>query len=188
MFQIIKDQTNKLANIQDENAPKLKTKWRNPYDEKENLDYDEYTKVDFSNDPGLTMQAPAEEQDINVIMKRFGVTDGSRLPRWEDPNMIYGDFSEVPTDPVEAQEMLRQGDVAFMTLPADIRARFESGAKLYNWLTNEKNREEAITLGLLAKPTPKETVSTSTSSDKEPLVPPSKIPETGKDKKTDETA
>lgn len=153
-------------------------KWRNPYDEKENDKMDAATQIDFTGDPGMTLQAPAEEQDINVIMKRFGITDGSRLPYWNDPNAIFGDFSELPTDPVEAQEMLRQGQLAFLRLPADVRKHFESGAHLYNWLQDPNNREEAIKMGLLETPTvPRpEMVSTSTSSDKESLVPPSTPP------------
>lgn len=107
--------------------------------------------MDYTNDPGMTQQAPAEEQDINVIMKRFGVKDGSVLPRWEDPKAIYGDYSEMPSDRVEAQEYLRQGEVAFATLPADIRVRFQSGAKLHNWLYDPNNFDEAVKIGLLTQ-------------------------------------
>lgn len=148
-------------------------KWRNPYDQVENLYYDEITAIDFTDDPGLTLQAPAEEQDINVIMKRFGVKDGSRLPYWTDPGAIFGDFSEMPTDPVEAAEYLRQGQIGFAALPAEIRTRFEDGPQLYNWLQDGANTQEAIRLGLLAQPEPDATaVSSSTSSDKGPLVTP----------------
>lgn len=158
-------------------------KWRNPYDEEENEYYDVLTQLDFTGDPGMTLQAPAEEQDINVIMKRFGVTDGGRLPYWQDPKAIYGDFSDMPADPVEAAEMLRQGDIRFQALPAQIRKQFDNGPELYNWLQDPRNQEEAIKLGLMTKtpPTPAtldtvaeqlgKMVSTSTSSDKEQLVP-----------------
>lgn len=163
------------------------TIWRNPYNVEENQYFDELTKIDCTNDPGVTLQAPAEEQDINVIMKRFGVKDGSKLPYWTDPTAVFGDFSYMPEDPVEAAEMLRQGEVAFMTLPADVRRQFDSGAHLYNWLQDEKNAEEAVRLGLLKKKTPpappKPTevvvVSSSTSSDKGPLVPNTPEPSKG---------
>lgn len=137
------------------------------------------TDVDFTGDPGLTLQAPAEEADLNVIIKRFGVTDGSRLPRWQDPNAMYGDFSEFPTDPVELAEIIRQGDVAFAALPAELRARFGTGGQMYNWLKDPKNHDEAVTIGLLQRPplkpmqledlaeVIKTSVSPSTSSDKE---------------------
>lgn len=146
--------------------------YRSSNDPIENAYYDESTGIDYTGDPGKTLQAPAEEQDINVIMKRFGITDGSILPRWHDPHAIYGDFSDMPADPVEAHELLRLGEITFMTLPADIRQRFGTGAQLHNWLMDDKNTDEAIKLGLLAKnptpPLPKvEVVSSSTSSDKE---------------------
>lgn len=149
-------------------------KWRNPYDEKENREYDLLSAIDCTGDPGMTLQAPTEEQDINVIMARFGVKDGSVLPRWQDEKALYGDFSEMPDNPVEAAELLRRGEVAFATLPANIRTKFESGARMFNWMQDPANREEAFTLGILERPktpTPAAPVSSSTSSDKEPLVP-----------------
>lgn len=126
-------------------------KWRNAYDEEENKYYDNLVVIDCKKegDEGMTLQAPTEEQDINVIMKRFGVKDGSILPRWHDPNAMYGDFTGLPADPVEAAEYLRQGEVAFASLPADIRVRFQTGAKLYNWLQDDNNLPEAIKLGIL---------------------------------------
>lgn len=167
----------------------MEMKWRNPYDEDENEYIALLTNIDCTGDPGMTMQAPAEEQDINVIMKRFGIKDGSRVPYWTDPNAIYGDFSEMPLDPVEAAEILRRGEVEFMTLPANIRKNFDSGAELYNWMQDPKNTKEAVTLGLLEqrqpdpasldtiaaalnKMTPGQgpVVSSSTSSDKGTLV------------------
>lgn len=145
-------------------------KWRNPYDEEENKRYDDLTAIHFTEDDGKTLQAPAEEQDINVIMKRFGVKDGSVLPYWTDPQMIFGDFTSMPTDPVEAAEMIRQGNIAFMQLPANIRSRFQSGPELFNWLKQRANEDEAIKLGLLTPAKQAEPVSTNTSSVKEPLV------------------
>lgn len=151
------------------------TNWRKAYDRKANEYYDRTTALDCTGDPGMTLQAPAEEQDINVIMKRFGVTDGSRIPRWVDREAMYGDFSDMPTDPVEAAEYIRRGNVAFAALPAEIRRNFDSGAHLYNWLGDENNREKATEMGLLAKK-----VSSNTSSDKgQVLVPPQNPPKEG---------
>lgn len=158
-------------------------KWRNPYDEEENHQYGLLTSIDMHGDPGMTLQAPAEEQDINVIMKRFGITDGSALPRWHDPLALYGDFTNIPTDPVETAELLRQGEIEFAKLPAEVRRQFDSGAHLFNWIQDPNNQDEAIKLGLMTKTPPaaaslddvqaslQQLVSSSTSSDKEPLVP-----------------
>jgi hypothetical protein len=143
-------------------------KFRDGYDQEENDRVAKEGMIDCTNDPGTTQQAPAEEQDINVIMKRFGVKDGSVIPYWPDPNAMFGDFSEMPQDAVEAAEYIRRGEVAFMTLPATLRRKFDSGAQLHNWLHNPENLDEAVTLGLLER----REVSSSTSSDKVPLVPP----------------
>lgn len=133
--------------------PTTAIKWRNPYDEDENRFYDDLTTIETPG-PSMTLQAPAEEQDINILMKRMGVKDGSRLPRWEDPSAIYGDFTELPSDPVEAAEFLRLGNNEFMMLPAEVRRNFDSAAHLYNWLQDSNNRDRAIEMGLLDKPQP----------------------------------
>lgn len=138
--------------------------WRNPYDQQENESMSLSTAIDYKNDPGMTLQAPTEEQDINVIMKRFGVKDGSILPYWNDPNAMYGDFSEVPRDAVQAAEYIRLGEIAFMTLPAPIRTKFQSGAELHTWLMDRRNEQEARDLGILApkQPEPPKTAATET--------------------------
>jgi hypothetical protein len=148
----------------------MKITFGNPYDYDEMQKNTDATAIDCTGDPGMTEQAPMDEQDINVIMKRFGVKDGSRIPYWPDPNAIYGDFSEMPNDPVDAAEYLRRGEVAFATLPATMRNQFGSGAKMYNWLIDPNNFDEAVSMGLLERRDP--VVSSNTSSDKEPLVPP----------------
>lgn len=157
-----------------------------PYDPDNNRAETNKSALDCeaAGDQGMTLQAPAEEHDINVIMKRFGVKDGSQLPYWPDPNAIYGDFSTMPDSPVEAAEILRQGELEFKLLPAEVRNRFESGAQLYHWLADPNHHEEAQQLGLLSKKAPEKAllvrqetpeqaqpVSSSTSSVKEKLVP-----------------
>lgn len=109
------------------------------------------TAISFEGDPGMTLQAPAEDADLNVIMKRFGVKDGAKLPRWTNANAMYGDVSDMPEDVTEIAETLRQGELAFKILPANIRNRFQTGTTLYEWLRNPANGEEAVQLGLLQK-------------------------------------
>lgn len=126
--------------------------------------------IDFKGDPGKTKQEPAEDADINVLMKRFGVTDNSEMPNFANPNAIWGDFSEFPTNPIDAMNAIRHANLEFMRLPADIRMEFETPANLYNWMANPRNKEEAIRIGLLEKATPTSAVSPSTGSVKESPV------------------
>lgn len=141
--------------------------------------------IDFTGDPGKTLQEPKEDADINILMKRFGVKDGSALPYFTSPKAMYGvDFSEFPTDPQAIADMMHEGQLAFMRLPADLRQRYQTPEALFKFMEQPDNYEEAVKLGLLerrqkAQESPLDRlvnkldtlVSSSTSSDKEPLVP-----------------
>lgn len=142
------------------------------HNHKDEADYEDRTALDCTGDPGMTLQEPAEDADINVLMKRMGVKDGSALPYFANPRALYGDLSEMPDDPVELAEIMRQGELAFMRIPASVRQRYRNPEELFAWMNDDSNYEEAVKLGLLER---KETheVSPSTSSVKETLVPPS---------------
>lgn len=106
----------------------------------------------FCPEPTKTQQQFAEDADINVIVRRFGLTgelpDDYRAPQ-------SGDFTGV-TDYHSALNAVREADAAFMEVPAEIRARFDNDpAKLIKFVENAKNREEAIELGLVPKPVEK---------------------------------
>lgn len=68
----------------------------------------------------LVQQHFAVEQDINTIVRRFGLT--SELPAQVSGGM-YGDFTGV-TDYDSAVARIARADEAFMALPADVRERF----------------------------------------------------------------
>lgn len=99
---------------------------------------------------GRTQQQFKEETDINTIVERFGLT--GHLP--ENPRMpLSGDFTETVNDYKSAMNMVRQAEEAFMEFPAQLRAEFNNDPqKMMDFLGNEKNREKALELGLLAKP------------------------------------
>lgn len=77
-------------------------------------------------DPSKAIQSQKDEADINVLVKRFGVTgrlpQGIRLPE-------YGDFDGV-SDYRSAIEAVRAAEESFLKIPSEIRARFhhDSGA------------------------------------------------------------
>jgi len=129
------------------NAPFLRT----PYN------YDTLAASDESGlaceDASLAQQHFREECDINTIMHKFGQT--GILP--ESPlSPRYGDFTGV-SDYKTALERVIAADEEFMNLPADIRARFDNdAAKLIEFLDEDKNREEAVKLGLVE---PKEVIT-----------------------------
>jgi phage internal scaffolding protein len=97
-------------------------------------------------DPSLAQQHMKDECDINVLVERFGVT-GSMPVSPLEPS--YGDFSGVG-DYHTALNKIKAADVAFMALPAKIRAKFDHDPNsLLNYLHNEENRDEAIQIGLI---------------------------------------
>ena len=102
----------------------------------------------FCKDPSLTVQADAIDADINVIVKRFGITgmmpQAVRLPEYSDYEDVF-DFHS-------AQLAILEGERQFMALPADVRAKFDNDAgKFFDIAANPDNIDYLRELGL-AKP------------------------------------
>ena len=98
---------------------------------------------------GMTQAQFAEEADINEIVRRFGLTgqlpENVRVPVSGDFTGVY-DFQTAMNAVVEAEE-------AFMELPGELRARFANDPqRLMEFMADDKNREEAVKLGLVNKP------------------------------------
>lgn len=100
-------------------------------------------------EPVLTQQHFREECDINEIVRRFGIT--GQLPEpWAAPQ--YGDFTHA-TDFHTAQNLVIAAQQEFDRLPAELRERFGHDPQaLLAFLDDGSNRDEAIALGLVAKP------------------------------------
>ncbi len=126
-----------------------------------------------------TLQDPAEETDLNVLAVRMGWTDSAKVPHFQDPNALWGDAAiAFPSDPTDAHNAMRQAQLVFDMLPAKTRRMFDGPTDMFKFMDDEKNRDEAERLGLLAKK--KDTtnlVSSSTGSDKEKPVPPTTLKE-----------
>lgn len=110
----------------------------------------ELSGLDCSADAGRTQQQFAEEVDINTIVRRFGLTgtvpENFRMPE-------FADFSEVVDDYHTAMNLVRQAGEEFLTVPAEIRARFHNDPQeLMTFLEDPGNRQEAIKLKLLPEP------------------------------------
>jgi len=112
-----------------------------------------YDTIAASNESGLACEEPSlaqqqfkDETDINNILRQFNIT--GILP--ESPlSPRYGDFTGI-VDYHSALNAVIAAEDGFMTLPADIRARFENDPEnLINFLNDDKNKDEAIKLGLI---------------------------------------
>jgi phage internal scaffolding protein len=103
-------------------------------------------------EPTLAQQHSAEECDINYIVERFGVT--GQLPPHNGPMPTYGDFTGV-TDYRDALEAVMKADEAFMSLPAQVRERFDNDPALFVDFCSSNDpadRSLAIELGLIPPP------------------------------------
>ena len=107
------------------------------------------TGIAIDPDESVVQQQFADECDINTIVKRFGLT--GELPNGVDIP-LSGDFTEV-TDFQTAMNLVRRSQESFLELPAHIRERFANDpALVMKFLDDPSNREEAINLGIVAKP------------------------------------
>lgn len=98
-------------------------------------------------DESLAIQSEKEDADINTLVKRFGLTGTvpvlERVPLQEEfiPTMDYK----------SALEKLIEVEGIFMSLPADLRARFDHDpGKFLDFTSDEKNVPEMRKLGLMA--------------------------------------
>lgn len=100
-------------------------------------------------DAGKTHQHFKEECDINEIVRRFGLT--GKLPEDFRPP-VSGDFTGV-VDFHTAMNAVRGAQEAFMAMPAELRARFGNDPqRLMDFVEDGKNYDEALKLGIVAKP------------------------------------
>jgi len=106
--------------------------------------------VDCSNDVPITQQSDAVDCDINVIVAR--AKSGADLSRLTKQGPMYGDFTNLP-DYRSALLMVNRARDAFMAMDAVVRKRFNNDpAQLLDFLADDKNRDEAVKLGLLKAP------------------------------------
>lgn len=102
-------------------------------------------------DASRTKQSFKDEVDINTLVRRFGVTGefpvGVRAP-------TYGDFSQV-IDFHSAMNAVAKAHEAFDQMPAEVRARFNNDPGAFvDFCSDDKNRDEAVKLGLVVPPPP----------------------------------
>lgn len=101
----------------------------------------------FKGIPSRTKVSFAGEADINNIMRRYAKTGALPVsavrPRYLDSSAVEDYF--------QAQLVLKEAEKALQRLPAAVRSRFGSNPEaLLRFVGDEKNKEEAQKLGLLA--------------------------------------
>lgn len=72
------------------------------------------------------MEAEAPMTDINYMLHRLSLGDQSVL---SSRRPMYGDFTGLPSDPIEALNLVHQSEYAFSLLPAEDKRKFNNDWK-----------------------------------------------------------
>lgn len=106
-------------------------------------------KRSFPNTPYVAVQQQFKDHcDLNKIVAKYKTTG-----RWQEVVMagqggVYADISSIG-DYQESVEKVLKANNAFMTLPAEIRVRFNNDpGELLKFIQNPRNFEEGKKLGL----------------------------------------
>lgn len=137
-------------------------RWREQYDLADDAAAGIETQI-HNDEPSLTQQHFKDDADLNKIVIRFGITDGAFLATPIDP-AYYGDFTDA-VDYRTALDQVRDADLKFQALPADVRTRFNNDpVNLWGFVNDPRNADEAVKLGLLRRNDPKEIPTSPTDN------------------------
>lgn len=101
--------------------------------------------IDESED--LAVQSDALDADINVLVKRFGLTTDSPM----EAHMIahFGDFTDL-RDFHSTMQSIKDVEQSFETLPSAVRERFRNDpGEFIDFLSDPGNRDELARMGVL---------------------------------------
>lgn len=104
----------------------------------------------MNSEPTMTQEQFKDTVNINKIMEKYHKTGMiNHLRRNEG---VYADLTKIK-DYRSALETVQSADAAFMNLPSSVRSRFANDPQqLIEFVSDKKNRDEAIELGLIPKP------------------------------------
>lgn len=100
--------------------------------------------------PSLTQQHFKDECDINHIVATYQETgimpQGNREP-------LFGDFAGIPSSFMESQNLFKEAQDKFYSLPSDLRKMLDnSPQKLLEFMSNPANTDACVKFGLFNKP------------------------------------
>ena len=97
-------------------------------------------------DKSRTKQSMKKETDINFIIDKFQKT--GIITHENRYQGSYGEFASI--DYQEALNTVIAAENMFMDLPSAVRKKFDNNPKLFlDFVTDEKNKDEMMELGLL---------------------------------------
>ena len=98
-------------------------------------------------EPSRTRQEFADECDINVLMRKFEATGVVSHVNERQP--MYLDLSDGVPDLATALDIVREANLAFMSLPARARAEFDNDpVKFVAFAQDPENMQQMVDWGL----------------------------------------
>lgn len=117
-----------------------------------------------SDEEDMAVQGDKDEADINLMLRRFGVTGQIRTVNRQ---ALFGDFSDV-TDFQTALNRVKAAEAEWLNLPSELRKELDQDpARLTAWLADPANQTQAERLGLLDRPKPIEPIPVRVLADLE---------------------
>lgn len=101
--------------------------------------------VFFNNEEDMCDTSHSDDCDANVLMARFKHPD--LIPKKAVGS--YLDTTELPPDFKSAMEVSAHAKSTYENLPEELKDRFKTPQKLVDFMSDPKNTEEALKLGLL---------------------------------------
>jgi len=103
----------------------------------------------FKENSSKTQQQFAKDANINNIMGKY--TKTGLIPQDPSKKMFFGDFTRLP-DYAQAKNATLEVEQRFMSLPAEIRFKFENNPqRALDFLSDPANKIKAQELGLIKK-------------------------------------
>lgn len=104
----------------------------------------------INNEATRTQQHHKDACDVNKIIAKYKNT--GEFLHLTSKQGVYADVSGI-TDYQESIHKVMNAQAAFAALPSNVRLRFQNDpGELLRFIQDPKNRDEAMTLGLLEKP------------------------------------
>lgn len=111
------------------------------------------TRADHKTYTGQFTRVQQNQRNLHnpgLLMKKYRGT--GVFPQKDPRKAIQGDFSS-GIDFAESLRRTQAAEESFLELPAKIRSRFKNNpGELIDFVMNTDNREEAVELGILARP------------------------------------
>lgn len=120
-------------------------------------------------DPELTQQQFKEECDINNIIRKY--KRDNTLTHINMKKGVYADLTQLP-DYQDSLNTVLKANQAFESLPSSVRKKFANDpSQLIEFISDDKNYEEAIKLGLMDKEKSTQYLQSKTQSQTQPIPP-----------------